>query len=143
MMLPPNWKCEFGQESECWFIGVLRLRDDAERSRITGPYKTAEEGWTHIRGLAEEDNIRWDWAFLVPITGAALINCSDYGDGKRWARLVLDKALCPACHLPLAACSCPNPPRHPEARQDPTRYAEHVKNGAGWKDPAKGYGGAK
>jgi|ERR1041384_323148 hypothetical protein len=27
--------------------------------------------------------------------------------------------------------------------QDPSRYAEHTKLGAGWKDPSKGYGGAK
>jgi len=31
----------------------------------------------------------------------------------------------------------------PRNAQDGTRYAEHIKNGAGWLDPSKGYGGAR
>lgn len=81
--LPNGWKCKL-EGTQGGYLGILRLRD-AGGLRLTGPYETTEAGWRHIRLLAEEDNIRWDDAFLVKTDGMGLLNCSDYGPGEmRW-----------------------------------------------------------
>ena len=86
MPLPKSWKCELDVVEGPSYLGILRLRDGT--LRLTGPYKSKPDAWCHIRLLAEEDNIRWDEAFLIRTVDDGLLNCSDYGPKeKRWIRL--------------------------------------------------------
>jgi len=77
--LPKGWKCKL-EEAGGGYLGILRLRDAAGLV-VTGPYESPKDGWMHIRLLAQEDNVRWDHAFMVKAEGV-LLNCSDYGPGE-------------------------------------------------------------